>query len=388
MKTMYRLSVVVLILTLTACGAENDKAKQLAEKKAELKKLQTEQQDITKKIDSLEAQIGRLDTSAAKAEKARLVAVSPLSSGRFTHYIDLKGIVDAENVAYVSPRGQGGQVKAIYVKQGDVVRKGQLLIRLDDLLTVQQIEQVKIQLSLAQTLYDRRKNLWEQKIGTEVELLQAKNNVENLQKQIELLKETQSMSNVYAEMNGVADQVNIKVGEFFTPQTAQMSGIRIVNTNDLKVKADVPENYLGKVTVGSNVLVTLPEAGNDTIRTQIKVAGKIIDPTSRTFYIEAKIPAGKNLRPNQLAMVRIQDYTAGDAISIPVSTLQSDEKGKFVLVAVKEKDRLIAKKKAVTVGELNGNRLEIKTGLSAGDELITEGFQGLYDGQLITTDVK
>lgn len=388
MKTMYRLSVAVLVLTLTACGAAVKDKDGLADKKTSLEKLKAEQQAVNDKIAKLEAEIAKIDTSAAKAEKAKLVTLTPLAIGRFTHYIDLKGIVQAENVAIVTPRGQGGQVKAIYVKQGDNVRKGQLLLKLDDMITAQQIEQVKIQLSLAQTIYDRRKNLWEQNIGTEVELLQAKNNVENLNKQIDLLKETLSMSNVYAEMSGVADVVNIKVGELFTAATASQSGIAIVNTNDLKVRTDVPENYLGKVAVGSNVVITLPELTKDTIRTRISVAGKLIDPSSRTFYIEAKIPTGKSIRPNQLAMVRIQDYTSGEAISIPVSTLQSDEKGKFVLVAVKDKDRLIAQKRTVTVGELNGNQLEIKSGLQAGDMLIAEGFQGLYDGQLITTEVK
>lgn len=387
MKTMYRISACVLIIFLAACGATVDD-KGLEKKKAELEKLKTEQKALNTKVDSLEAQIIRLDPSAAKAEKAKLVTLATLSPGRFTHYIDLKGKIDAINVAYVTPRGLGGQVKAIYVKQGDMVRKGQLLMKLDDVTARQQIEQIKVQQNLAQTIYERRKNLWEQNIGTEVELLQAKNTVDNLQKQLELLKDQLDMSNVYAEMSGVADMVNIRVGEAFTAQTSNLSGIRIVNTNDLKVVTDVPENYLGKVSDGSNVLITLPESGNDTIRTRVSVAGKLIDVNTRTFYIEAKIPAGKNLRPNQLAMVRIQDYTTNSAITVPVSTLQSDEKGKFVLVAVKEKDRLIAQKRAVTVGELYNNQLEIKSGLRPGDALITEGFQGLYDGQLITTEVK
>lgn len=387
MNTMYKWSAGFLMLILVSCGAAvNDKG--LEKKKATLEKLKAEQQSLTEQIATLEKEISKLDTSAAKAEKPKLVSLSTLGTGQFTHYIDLKGRIEAENVAYVTPRGQGGMVKAIYVKQGDPVRKGQLLMKLDDPLTGKQIEQVKVQLDLAQTLYQRRKNLWDQNIGTQMDLLQAKNNVENLEKQIKTLEEQLSLTNVYAEMSGVADWVTIKVGETFAPASASTVGIRIVNTSDLKVVTDVPENYLGKVREGSNLLITLPESGNDSIRARVSVAGKTIDQNNRTFYIEAKIPAGKGLRPNQLAMVRIQDYATGTAITVPVSTLQSDENGKFVMVAAKEKEKTVARKRTVTVGEMYNERLEIRTGLQAGDVLITEGFQGLYDGQLITTEVK
>lgn len=373
----------MLILALAACGPKDE----LAKKKAALEKLKTSQQSLSNEIAQLEEEIAKIDTTV-RLEKTKLVSIETLKSGQFTHYIDLKGRIDAQNMAYVTPRGAGGQVKALYVKQGDQVRKGQLLMKLDDVVNRQQIEQVKTQLSLAQTIYERRKNLWDQQIGTEVELLQAKNNVDNLKKQIDLLNDQLDMTSVYAEMSGVADIVNIRVGESFSAASASTLGILLVSTNDLKVVTDVPENYLGKVGVGSNLLISLPELGNDTLRARVNVAGKSIDPNSRTFYVEARIPTGKNLRPNQLAIVRIQDYTTSSAITVPVSTLQSDEKGKFVLVAARVDNKLVAQKRPVTVGELYGDKLEIRSGLQAGDVLITEGFQGLYDGQPITTDVQ
>lgn len=391
MKTMYKLSALAVILVLASCGATSGDKKDLVQKKEELKELKETQKSLSVKIDSLEAQIQRLDPTAVKEEKTKLVALAAVRPVNFIHYIDLKGSIDAQNMAYVSPRNQGGQVKAIYVQQGDFVRKGQLLLKMDDAVNRQQVEQLKVQLSLAQTTYERRKNLWDQRIGTEMELLKAKNDVENLNKQIELANDQLDMTNVHAEMSGVADQVNIKVGEFFSAQSAadpNRPAIRIVNTDNLKVVAQVPENYLGRVGVGSNLLITLPELANDTIRTRVNVAGKIIDPNNRSFYVEAKIPSGKKLRPNQLAMVRIQDYANPAAITIPIATIQSDEKGKFVMVAVKEKDKLVARKKAVGIGEAYGDRLEIKSGLQAGDQVITEGFQGLYDGQYLTTEVK
>lgn len=385
MKSTYNIiGATAVVLLMTACGGKSE----LEKKKEELEKLKTEQATASAKIATLEKEIAKLDTSFKLPEKPKLAVLATVKPSSFTHYIDLQGKVDAENIAWVTPRNQGGLVRAVYVKQGDNVRKGQLLLKLDDGVLRQQIEQTNVQLNLAKTLYERRKNLWDQKIGTEVEVIQTKSNVDNLEKQIELLKEQQSMSNVYAEMNGVADLVTIKVGESFSAASASQMGIRIVNTGALKVTANVPEAYQTKVKEGTNLLVTLPEDNNKSINTKVSVAGKIIDPATRSFYIEGRISGNSSFRPGQIAMVRIQDYSVANAITIPINTIQNDDKGKFVMVAATENGKKVAKKKPVTVGMLYGDTLEVKTGLAAGDVLITDGFQGLYDGQLITTDAK
>lgn len=379
-------SIAIFSAILIACGNTVKEEKgALTDKKARLEKLKGEQKKISSDIIALEKEIALLDTSAGPKEKEKLVTLSIVEPSRFTHYIDLQGRVDAENIAYVTPRGMGGMVTAVYVKEGQQVRKGQLLLRLDNAVEQKQLEQLQTQLSYAKDIYQRQQNLWNQNIGTEVQVLTAKNNVETLEKQIAAAREQLSNANVYAQMSGVADQVNIKVGETFSPQSASLSGIRIVNTNELKVVADVPENYLGRVQTGTNLLITLPEQNNDTIRAKVNVVGKIIDPNTRAFKVEAHIPSGKKLKPNQLAMIKIQDYASSAAISIPINTLQNDEKGKYVMVAVKENGRMVARKRAIHVGELYGDRLEVRNGLQTGDTLIVEGFQGLYDGQLITT---
>lgn len=384
---MYKLAPALIIMVVAmACGNSSspEKKGEASDRKTELLKLKEEQAKLNEKIRTMEDELAKTDTSAAAQANAKLVEIKPIATDKFTHYIDLQGKVDAENIAFVSPRGIGGQVKAVYVKQGDQVRKGQLLLKLDDAITRQQVDQLKVQLDLAQTLYERRKNLWDKQIGTEVELLQAKTNVDNLKKQLVLLNEQHGMSNVYAEISGVADVVNIKVGEYFSPSSATVKGIKIVNTNNLKVTVEVPENYLHKVDKGSEIEITLPDI-NKTITSKVSVKGSLIDLSSRSFYIEAKIPASKDFRPNQIAMVRIRDYEANDAITIPMNTLQNDEKGKYVMIAVNENGRLLARKRQVQVGELYGNNLEVKSGLKPEDSLITEGFQGLYDGQLVVT---
>lgn len=371
---------------LASCGAKTDdsnKKDALAEKKARLEELKKQQVKLAQDITTLEAEIVKLDPSA-KAEKAKLVSVSAITPENFTHYIDLQGSITAEDISYVAPRGQGGLVKAVYVKQGDYVKKGQLLLKLDDAIALKNLKQAQIDLEYAEDLYRRQKNLWDQQIGTELQLTQAKQRVDQLQNQIATIKEQWSMTNVYADVNGVADVVNIRVGEMFIGSVGQTPQIRIVNNSRLKVTTQVPENYLGRVKEGSKMVVNFPDI-NKTINTAISVSGKIIDPVSRSFYVEAKLSSDKDLKPNQIALVRIQDYTAPKAITIPVNTLQTDEKGKFVLVAVNENGKLVARKKPVQIGELYGDKLEIKSGLETGDQIITEGYQGLYDGQIITT---
>ena len=384
MKLTYNiLGATAVVLLMTACAGKTE----LEKKKAELESLRAGQTETNKQIAKLEKEIAKLDTSFKLPEKPKLVVLTPVSTTPFTHYIDLQGKIEAENISYVTPRGQGGQIRAIYVKQGDQVRKGQLLMKLDDAVTRRQIEGVNVQLKLAKDLYQRRKNLWDQKIGTEVELLNAKTQVENLEKQIDLLNEDLSMANVYAEISGVAEAVTAKVGEFFTPASAAQRGIAIVNSTTLKVTANVPEAYQTKVKEGTNMVVTLPEDNNKSINTKVSVAGKVIDASSRSFYIEGRI-SGSSFRPGQIAMVRIQDYSAPKAITVPINVMQNDEKGKFVMVAAKENGKHIAKKRPIVTGALYGDTLEVKSGLQPGDVVITEGFQGLYDGQAIITDAK
>lgn len=383
MQNVFKTALAVAaIVFLASCGSTtNQENKGIAAKKAQLEKMKTEQRVLADKITALEEDIIKLDPSQKK-ENAKLVAIAPLETGNFTHYIDLQGRIDANNVAYVAPRGQGGLVKAIYVKQGDQVKKGQLLLKLDDAMAQKQLDQLNSQLAYAKDILQRQQNLWNERIGTEVQLLSAKNNVESIEKQIATAKEQSSFSNVYAEMTGVAETVNIKVGEFFQGGTQ----IRIVNTNDLKIVTQVPENYIEKVGVGSTILVNFPEAGDKIITTRVSVAGKLIDPNSRSFYVEAKLPVNKSLRPNQIALVKIQDYTAKNVITIPVNTLQNDDKGKFVMMAVKENDKWVAHKNPVVIGQLYGDKVEVQSGLKAGDQLITDGFQGLYEGQPLTTN--
>lgn len=385
-------AAVVLLSSCSNSKKEGDAA--LNDKKAALQKLKSDKDKLDGKITSLETEIDKLDTSAANAPKTKLVAVQTLTNTDFTHYIELQGRVDAENVSYITPRAGPGQIKAIYVKQGDLVKKGQLLLKLDNAIQQQNLvasrqglESIKTQLAYAKNIYQRQKNLWDQNIGTEVQLITAKNNVATLENQlqtseenIKVVQEQLNTALVYSDVNGIADMVTVKQGETFGSPGSGI--IKIVNNSLLKVVSNIPENYLGTVGKGSTVIVQLPD-GNKTINTTVSFVGASIDIINRGFVVEAKLPTDPSLKPNQIALMKIKDYTASNSISIPLNTLQNDEKGKFVMVASTENGKLIARKRPLNIGLLNGNLLEVKTGLKAGDVLITEGFGSLYEGQLL-----
>ncbi|MEO6070189.1 MAG: efflux RND transporter periplasmic adaptor subunit [Chitinophagaceae bacterium] len=379
--------LLLMGLLLASCGSgKKDRDGSLNDKKAKLEKLKKDQNNLTVQMTSLEKEIALLDTSVKSTGNPKLVVFTPITSENFVHYVDLQGRIDATNISYVAPpNGQGGIVTALYVKQGDNVRKGQVLARLDAQIIRQQMEPIKVQLSAAEDTYRRTKNLWDQGIGTYQQVLTAQTQVESLRKQIGIIQKQVGLMTVTAPTSGVADLVNVRVGEMFVGTSAAGPQIRIVNTGNLKIVAEVPENYLGRIGEGSNLRITLPNL-NKTFEVKVKVAGKTIDPGKRTFYVEAPIPSSPDLKPNQIANVQVQDYAKDNTIAIPVNTLQNDEKGKFVMIAVNEGGKLIARKRPIVVGELYHDKLEVKSGLQGGENLITDGFQNLYDGQLLTTE--
>lgn len=380
------IGIVLIALLASACGnTRKDESGNINDKKAELQKLKGEQKKLTEQITKLEEDIRKADPSAAAAATAKLVGVTPLGTANFSHYIELQGRVDAQNISYVAPpNGQGGIVKALYVRQGQAVRKGQTLVQLDDELIRQQVAPLRVQLETAEDTYRRTKSLWDQGIGTYQQVLSAQTQVETLRKQIGVIQKQASLMTVTAPASGIADMVNVRVGEAFVGATAAGPQIRIVNTSDLKVVASVPENYLGRVNTGSKLEIVLPEQNNRIINGTVSVVQKVIDPNTRSFNIEARIPSDASLKPNQVAQVRILDYSASNVVTIPLGVVQSDEKGKYVYVMEGPAGKTIARKKYVALGESYGEKAEVKSGLTTADVLITEGYQNLYEGQVVT----
>jgi membrane fusion protein, multidrug efflux system len=384
-RSIYSLLILAVILISCSSGKKETKAT-ITDKKVKLEKLRTDQKKLTDEINSLEAEIALADPSAASGS-AKLISVMTLAPQGFTHFIELQGRVDATNISYVAPpNGQGGVVKALYVRQGQSVRRGQVLVRLDDQLIRNQIAPLQAQLNAAEDTYRRTKNLWDQGIGTYQQVLTAQTQVETLKRNIGIIQKQAALMTVTAPSSGVIDQLNVKVGEMFTGG-GLLPQIRIVNTDNMKVIASVPETYLTRVNVGSKIQVVLPEQNNLMIDAVVNVVQKVIDPNTRSFNIEAKIPSG-NLKANQIAKIRIQDYNNKDVIVIPVNLVQTDEKGKYVYIAEKKGDKTVASKRTIFTGETYNGMVEVKQGLKSGDQLITEGYQNLYEGQIVALTVK
>ena len=377
---MKQFLIICMLFLLAACSGNKEENKDLVGKKAELEKLTKERDALSTKISTLEAELQKMD-GAASSEKAKLVEVTELLNRDFTHYIELQGKITTENLSYVTPRGMGGQVKSVYVKEGDNVKKGQLLMKLEDGIIQQNIKQVESQLSFAKNIFSRQENLWNEGIGTEVQFLSAKNNVESLEKQLDLVKEQLGTTSVYAHVSGIIEDVNIRVGETF--MGSPLAGMTIINPGSLKAVVDVPENYISKIRKGMPVVVSIPDL-NQSFNSNINLISETINSISRSFVAESKVTGNANLKPNQIVIVKILDHEAKNTIVVPVETVQSDEKGKYVYVLTQEGNKTIARKRAITIGEFYDEIIEVNAGLATGDKLITKGYQGLYDGQLIS----
>lgn len=381
---MKKLLAFTFIAFLISCGGKKESNQDLAGKKATLESLTKQRDELNNKINILQTEINKISGNAV-AEKLKLVEVISLVPQDFSHFIELQGKVSTENVSYVTPRGMGGQVKQLFVKQGDVVKKGQLLMKLEDGIVQQNIKQVESQLAFAKNIFSRQENLWKDGIGTEIQFLSAKNNVESLEKQLGLVKEQLSTTLVTAEVSGVIESVSIKVGETFIGNP--MATIVIVNPGNLKAIVDVPENYISKVKKGMTVVINIPDL-NESFNSKVSVVSETINVTSRSFVAESKLPSKSNIKPNQVAILKLLDHQAKNTIVVPVETVQTDEKGKYVFVMVEENGKMIARKRSISIGEFYDELIEVTAGLTANEKLVTKGFQGLYEGQLLTMTTK
>ena len=355
--------IPVLVLLAAAC---TNKPK---DKKTELADLKKQQADLNTKITKLQAEVG--STDSAKTTDVSTVVLKP---GTFTNYVQVQGKIDAQDNVIAYPQAQA-IITGLYVKPGQHVSKGQVHAQLDNSVLLQNIAQSAAQVSLNETLYNRQKNLWDQKIGTEVQFLQAQTSLQSSKKGLAGLKQQASLYRIVSPISGTVDQMDLKLGQVAAPG---QTGIRIVNADVLKVKADVPESYSGSVNTGNEVKILVPDA-KDSLITKVTFAAKVIDPTSRSFAVEIKLPVRKTLRPNMTAIIQIANYSKSNTITVPVKAILKSESGDYVYL----NQNGIAKKVNVKSGGTYGGQTEILSGLSGGEMLVTEGATEIEDGDKI-----
>jgi len=359
MKRSYLLLVPAIVLA--SCGGGSKDAS------GDLASLKKQRSELDAKIKTLEA--GSKDSTG----KVTAVSVAELQPVKFNAFIEVQSQITGDEVVNATARTMG-TVNKVYVQVGQHVSQGQVLATLDAAIAEQQIKAMEPQIELAKALYEKQQKLWEQNIGTEVQLMSAKTQYENLLKQKEVQQAAKNLNNIISPISGVVDLVNLKVGDQST-----MGYIRIVNTNKLKAEASLGENYIGKVNVGDGATLIFPDT-QDSIKTKISYVSKAVDPLSRSFMVQIKLANTSKMHPNMSCILKIANYENPKALVVPVSVIQKTSEGEMVYVAEGNKARM----KMITTGRNANGMVEVTSGLAAGDKVIVAGYEDLDNDEPIS----
>lgn len=370
------LPLLIAATLIVSCGEKNNNqtVDQLIAAKNN-KELQARKAVIQADLAKIDAALATLNV---KKEEA-LVSVMTLKDTLFNHYLDIQGNVNTKENILIQPEIPGTLV-VLNAKAGQHVSKGQILARVDDGGSSQQVASLETQYQLAKTTFERQKNLWNQKIGSEIQYLQAQTQMLSLQRSVAQAKAMLAKTVIRAPFSGTIDEVFVERGQVVSAGAQGL--MRIVNLNNMYVSTSVPESYIGKLKVGTQVDVFLTSL-NKNYKGKVRQVGNFINPNNRSFGIEVSIPNPENLlRPNQVAKLKVIDYTAKNAIVVPTNVIQEDGEGnKFVFVAINSNGKTAtAKKVLVSTGKSSDNVTEILTGLSANDIIVTEGVNSISEG--------
>lgn len=377
MKNMvYQLAFVLTFgLFAVACGSKPE---------------QTPATDKQARLDEIKKQIATLDAEASALElelnpegkevRSKVVGVQLFPPTVFKSFIDLQGSVTADQELYINAK-MPGTAEKILIKTGDHINEGQTVLTLDDAVLKQGLAELESQLAFANDMYEKQKALWDQKIGTEVQFLSAKNNKESIEKRIVTTKEQWDMSKVKAPISGIIDEVMIKPGQTIAPGVPIA---RLVNFSKLKINANVPESYAGRIKPGNAIKIYFPDIQKE-YDSKVSYVSPVINKVNRTFNVEAFLPSNMSgILPNMISILKIVDYTNPQAYVIPINLLQRDSQGDYIMVADSTGSMWKATKKMVTIGKFYNDQVEVKSGLDATSQIITRGYQDLIEGEVLT----
>ena len=384
MKNIHLL--IILTILITSCGDKDAKSFEkvlasgnLTELKEKRNEIDAKQQELNQQISLLSEKIAQLDT----VRKVPLITTIKAKQEVFNHLLEIQGNVTTKNLLVITPE-YNGILTNVYVKEGEKVRKGQLLAKIDDGGLSQQLAQLEIQTSLAKTTFERQKRLWNQNIGSEIQYLQAKSTYESQAEAINQLKQQIAKTNVTAPFSGTIDDVITEQGSVVA--AGQTPLMRLVNLEDMYIETDVPESYISNITKGKNVIVEFPVLGK-TIKTKVRQAGDVINPANRTFKVEVGVPnEDKSIKPNLTARLKINDYTNPEAILIPQSIISENAEGEQYVYVVTNKNsngEADAHRIIIKTGRTQGDVIEVLEGIEDGAEIINEGARSVKDGQIV-----
>jgi membrane fusion protein (multidrug efflux system) len=377
--------ILLASYVLISCGETDSRSVEAVIESGDLEAIKAKKDNVMASYDSISKLIGKLDAAIAEKDtlkKYPLVTTFTVNDTLFSHFIDIQGNVETSQNILIYPEYQG-LLTRVYVKEGDRVTKGQVLARIDDGGLSSQLAQLETQYQLAKTTFERQERLWNQKIGSEIQYLQAKSNMESTQSAVNQMRAQLGRTTVRAPFSGEIDEVITEQGQVVAPGGQAL--MRIVNLSDMYVKASVPENYLGSITKGTRVKVSFPALQN-TVDGEVKTVGNYINPNNRTFDIEIDIPnKEKRIKPNLVAKLEINDYSQEDAKLIPANVIQENSKGEkfvFVLSEVEDNEATVIRRQIETGKKYEG-QIEVLSGLEDGETIVKEGALTLKDGSKV-----
>lgn len=378
--------VLIVILFMASCSGGDDKSvediiatRDLESLRAKKSQLVSEQNSIKQDIKKLDIIIAELDES----KKIPLVTSFKLETTNFTHFLELQGNVTTKNLLIIYPE-YSGVLSNVYVKEGQRVNKGEILAKIDDGGLSQQLAQLKIQADLAKTTYERQQRLWDQKIGSEMQYLQAKSNYEAQIQAIAQLEQQVDKTIIKAPFTGTIDDVFTEQGSVVMPGQSQL--MRIVNLDNMYIETDVPEKYITNITRNKNVQIEFPVLGKK-INSKVRQVGDFINPNNRTFKVEIGLPNNdRSIKPNLTAKLKINDYSNENALLIPQSIISENASGQqyvYIISSDGDNNEVRAEKRVIETGLTQGDYIEVAEGLEAGNEIIMEGARSVNDGQKV-----
>ena len=373
------------IIFIVSCGSKNSKSIEEILASTDYTLIQKKKGEIKTQINDLKVELNKLDNVLQKMDTDKnlfLVSAIKLKPRNFSHYLNFQGSLDTDKNVVIYPE-LPGLLKNIYVKQGDKVKKGQLIAKISDNGLTDQLEQLKLQRDLAKTTFERQQKLWNQKIGSEIQYLQAKTNFKSLEKKISQMKDQEGKTRILAPFDGTIDDIVADVGSNLAPGLTPI--LRIINIEKMKVVAEIPEIHIPYIKKNKNVKIYVPILDKQ-ILGNISSVGNFINPNNRSFSIEVKLFNESNeLKPNMTVSLEINDYQNENAILIPSKDILEDEEGNFYVYKLvsDSNDSYKSNKIMILKGKSYNNMTEIKTGLKEDDLIINDGLRQVEDGQIV-----
>jgi RND family efflux transporter MFP subunit len=380
------LSILTIAFILTSCGGDKKNTVEKALESNNLETIRTKRAELVNEQDVLHEKIKLLDEKITELDTTKnipLITTFKAAHQEFNHMLELQGNVTTKNLLVITPE-YNGILTNVYVKEGQKVSKGQILARIDDGGLGQQLSQLKIQSDLAKTTFERQKRLWDQKIGSEIQFLQAKSTYESQAAAVNQLNQQIAKTTVRAPFSGTIDDVITEQGSVVAAGQSQL--MRIINLDDMYIETEVPERYVADVTTGKKVQVEFPVLGK-TIETKVRQASDFINPANRTFKVEIAIPnKEKSIKPNLTARLKINDYTSEKALLVPQSIISENAEGEQYVYVVRDKNadgEGVANRIIIKTGKTQGDVIEVLEGIEDGAEIIQEGARSVRNGQTV-----